>query len=237
MKCHKLLIPAFFWSIVSFANESPHFDSTNQELNEFFLQLEQEETPLIFQPDETTIRPSLEELCMVTAVETTPESDTPNIAHTPCAHVSDVLSQPTVHSPVVATTEGSTTNLHSGEATTPALITYPTEIAPPGTLRVCTTSIAPQFSVIGEKDQDECHPEDRFEHYPCNYPNCGKIFKKRYNRKAHIRVHTDKHKYACKLCSKTFKWKSSIKSHIHWHNKQTQLTTKDHLPVIVPKPF
>ena len=47
--------------------------------------------------------------------------------------------------------------------------------------------------------------------YRCDVVNCGKTFSKKFNLKAHKRVHTNEQPFKCSFpqCNKTFKWQSS----------------------------
>ncbi len=55
--------------------------------------------------------------------------------------------------------------------------------------------------------------------FVCEVVGCGKTFGKKFNLKAHRRVHTGEEPFACSYptCGKTFKWKSSLTFHEGLH--------------------
>lgn len=55
--------------------------------------------------------------------------------------------------------------------------------------------------------------------FVCPVVACGRIFSKKFNRQAHMRLHDGSRPFACNLCNKTFMWKSSLKSHARMHAK------------------
>lgn len=54
----------------------------------------------------------------------------------------------------------------------------------------------------------------------CPHPGCGRVFSKRYNQQAHMRIHDGTRPFGCELCGKRFMWKSSLKSHAKMHAKR-----------------
>ncbi|CAN8064312.1 unnamed protein product, partial [Agarophyton chilense] len=69
--------------------------------------------------------------------------------------------------------------------------------------------------------------------YVCDVVGCGKSFSKKFNLKAHKRVHTGDEPFVCSYptCGKRFKWKSSLTFHEGLH-----LNTPDEPPVPVSVP-
>lgn len=55
--------------------------------------------------------------------------------------------------------------------------------------------------------------------FECPHPGCARIFSKRYNQQAHMRLHDGTRPFDCELCGKAFMWKSSLKSHAKMHAK------------------
>lgn len=67
--------------------------------------------------------------------------------------------------------------------------------------------------------------------FVCDVLGCGKLFGKKFNLKAHMRVHTGDEPFACSfpLCGKKFKWKSSLSFHERLHLS----TPEDPGPIVV----
>lgn len=72
--------------------------------------------------------------------------------------------------------------------------------------------------------------------FVCDVVGCGKAFGKKFNLKAHKRVHTGEEPFVCSFptCGKTFKWKSSLTFHEGLHlnapeDQQTGQTTSAEL--------
>lgn len=55
--------------------------------------------------------------------------------------------------------------------------------------------------------------------FECPHPGCARVFSKRYNQQAHMRLHDGTRPFNCGLCGKAFMWKSSLKSHAKMHAK------------------
>lgn len=55
--------------------------------------------------------------------------------------------------------------------------------------------------------------------FECPHPDCRRVFSKRYNQQAHMRLHDGTRPFSCHLCGKSFRWKSSLKSHAKMHAK------------------
>lgn len=72
------------------------------------------------------------------------------------------------------------------------------------------TSSLPPVSPIQKKSQAP---------FICDVVGCGKAFGKKFNLKAHRRVHTGEEPFECSFpaCGKTFKWKSSLTFHEGLH--------------------
>lgn len=69
--------------------------------------------------------------------------------------------------------------------------------------------------------------------FVCPVAACARVFSKRYNQQAHMRLHDGTRPFSCSLCTKTFMWKSSLKSHARMHAK---LALSGPVPVLAKKP-
>lgn len=61
--------------------------------------------------------------------------------------------------------------------------------------------------------------------FMCPHPGCARLFSKRYNQQAHMRLHDGTRPFECPRCAKDFMWKSSLKSHAKMHDKMDAAAT------------
>lgn len=68
-----------------------------------------------------------------------------------------------------------------------------------------------------ERRKLEAEQEGPNKIYACEFPGCGKEYKKRHHLKEHERKHTGDMKYACEVCGKRFYIQAHMKRHLYSH--------------------
>lgn len=56
--------------------------------------------------------------------------------------------------------------------------------------------------------------------FACLFPNCGKIFKRRYNARSHIQTHLSDRPYLCEVCDATFVRPHDLRRHEKCHEDE-----------------
>ena len=62
--------------------------------------------------------------------------------------------------------------------------------------------------------------------YTCSH--CGKLFKTKWNKMTHERIHTGAKPFTCELCGKAFNVKSNLKAHMVTHYKNLGESFQDY---------
>mmetsp|Transcript_9103 Transcript_9103/g.27391 ORF Transcript_9103/g.27391 Transcript_9103/m.27391 type:complete len:164 (-) Transcript_9103:135-626(-) len=64
--------------------------------------------------------------------------------------------------------------------------------------------------------------------HACRFPGCGKRFRRSYNVRVHMRVHTGVLPFVCpnRECAKRFKWRSTLRTH-YLYDHDAELPTSE----------
>jgi hypothetical protein len=134
------------------------------------------------------------------------------------------------------------TSLHRKEYPSPAqppatIAVGPTHATANGASGAQTATDPTKFSVSAPAQAKRRHEATARVHR-CTFGDCGKLFARTYNLKAHLRVHTRELPYACRApgCTKRFRWRSSLTSHARLH-LQTRTGDDADAGSIVALPF